>query len=1087
MGDTLVLDFQTNLLKTMEQVNTTLNSTNDLLTKNQKNLKQNDDQVVKMRDYYTDIEKKQKNINTLSEKFGKILSGVGRILGSIAGGLLSVFSVAGIIDMIKETIHYQQTFLDLSARMGQGTKAAGAFTGALHSIVQSTGISEERAEALIKTLGEFRISTKDIANLGVATARFAEITGMSDTMASRLTGELSRTGRVGAQGIKGVLFQMMNVQKVVGLTEGEMEELGDTVITDTKLLHQMGKTDSEIESFSKSTTMLVGAFAKVGLSVQDAQGILNKFLDPTQFEDSAFMFAKLGYSLGDVMNGAVPGPELAGRLKSLGQQVKGMGMAGVDMAKQLGMPYQTLKQMADLPVDDLAKALKDSGGDINKAMASAQASQTGLGKSLDHTKNRVMDAGEQLADKVMPALTSAAKALESVVAKITSNIDKFIKPALIIALIMAVAYVVYKVIESIRHRTVRASVDTSEVMRKGITGAMEMGSQKGSDLMKKNHQIASREMSEDYKKRVTESTGYSERMMKAQYFEMMKEFNSGSGAKATAQNTADWLKYISMGSKPTSLILATTKQHNQAIRDRLELTKRDNALIKNSIDFKVQYYKNELDGVNSVIAKLEQKANRTAQENQALRELTAEQDKYNKQIDKLNEQNDKFGIKAQRREQSQMNKLSVEQLITMKEQSKEIQQQLTADVNSASEKRKTLFTEKEALKLAQTQNKSQIDILNKKRAENTLGEGEIQQLLEAIKLQKQLDVEVERANNEYSEQLDKQREIRDALMKQSEEEKKLTNTLANKQTKTEVSAKNPLFSIPNLVGSALRDAGSKISDAGARISNSLRTHVEAMKEHMNPKNIASGLAKGMGGMTKALGKLGGMAIAMMLIGPILQKIQPAIEQIMSLFEPLIKKLVPIFIKLLNAFMPLFIMLVNTVLPPLLDVLGFLLTVIGFLVKAISSMAKFFGGKGLGQELDKISGGMNDASKALHDTASDLRKNPIQNLTIKLPDTESGGGGGSITPSPNGSVAIPATYNASNGKFNKVADAMNKKADETKSAVQQIAEDVHATRTATETANNLSAMDMDQKKEYFRKNAGSISPAFAGVTLGKNNR
>ena len=156
MGDTLVLDFQTNLLKTMQQVNSTLAGTNDLLNKNQKNLTKNGDTMARTRDYYTDIEKKQKNINSLSEKFKGITTEIARGFLGMAAPLLSILSIAGFFNVIKAALQYKQTFMDLSYRMGEGSKAARVYTGAMHDIVQTTGISMERSQGLVKTLAEFR-------------------------------------------------------------------------------------------------------------------------------------------------------------------------------------------------------------------------------------------------------------------------------------------------------------------------------------------------------------------------------------------------------------------------------------------------------------------------------------------------------------------------------------------------------------------------------------------------------------------------------------------------------------------------------------------------------------------------------------------------------------------------------------------------------------------------------------------------------------------------------------------------------------------------------------------------------------------
>jgi len=281
MGDTLVLDIQTNLLKTMQGLNDTLANTNDLLVKNQKNFKELDKQTDKIADRYSDIEKRQRSINSLTEKFGKLLQGIVKVIGTIAGPLLGIFSLAGITDAIKGVLGYQQAFIDLSYTMGQSGKTYGAYVGAMHNIVQTTGIAQEKAEMLVVSLAKMRVPVKDIATLGNTTAMFSEITGVGADNAARLAGELTRTGKVGAKGVQNVMFAMVQVQRSVGMTNEEMEQLSDEIITDTKLLHQMGKTDAEIAKFAKGTAQLAGAFTKVGLTIQDTQDMLDRFIDPT--------------------------------------------------------------------------------------------------------------------------------------------------------------------------------------------------------------------------------------------------------------------------------------------------------------------------------------------------------------------------------------------------------------------------------------------------------------------------------------------------------------------------------------------------------------------------------------------------------------------------------------------------------------------------------------------------------------------------------------------------------------------------------------------------------------------------------------
>ena len=940
MGDTLVLDFQTNLLKTMQQVNSTLAGTNDLLNKNQKNLTKNGDTMARTRDYYTDIEKKQKNINSLSEKFKGITTEIARGFLGMAAPLLSILSIAGFFNVIKAALQYKQTFMDLSYRMGEGSKAARVYTGAMHDIVQTTGISMERSQGLVKTLAEFRIATKDIKQLGIATAQFAEVTGMSDASAARLTGELSRTGKVGAGGIKQVLTGMVNVQHQVGLTEKDMEELGDAVITDTKLLQQMGKTEVEIEKFAKGTTALVGAFAKVGLSVQDAQGLLEKFLDPGKFEDSALLFANLGTSLGDVMNGETMDPALMGsKLKALAVDIKSQTNPIIQkqMAEMNGLTYDQVGKLAKMSEKTLSESMKASGGDMKEGLANALSAQTTIGKEADQFKNKTEDNMASLAEKAIGAATP-----------LIHNVIKWLSkiPTILLAAFLILAPIIFKVISGIKERQMRASVDTSEHMKKGISGAMEMGSKKGADMMTKNSLISNRTVSEDKLRRIKEGSAYSERMMRAEYFHMMAQTNMGKGGKVSAESTSLWLKELAMGSKPASALLMSTKQHNAAIMDKLKLTQRDNALQHEAKDFLIAEYKILQDEKNVTIQLLEAKKTLTGQEREALKEQRKDLQKYTDALEKA--EKDKKNIIN--RETSMMKHLSVQQLKSMKEEAKlthdDLQKQKAKEIILLKE----LSTEKKITDAALKQ--AQDELKNTKLT--------AREKLELMKTEKGLRAEADQITNAYKEQQVKVRGIHAEMEKQADLQKNIQNTLNGKKTKTEVESRKPWFVLANHLGAAARHAGASIKDGVHKLGASIKQHVAAIKEHLKPAALAQGLAKGMGGLAKGMAGLGASMIVMTLLRPIFEKLKPAIEQIQKAIMPLVDKMLPIIIGLMNALMPILFVLINALMPPILVVLGWLLKILGVLISGISTLAGQFGANT--ESLDTMAAGFKNAGE-----------------------------------------------------------------------------------------------------------------------------
>ena len=959
MGDTLVLDIQTNLLKTMQGLNDTLTNTNDLLVKNQKNFKEIDKQTDKIVDHYNDIEKRQRSINSLTEKFGKILKGVLSVLGSIAGPLLGIFSVAGITDAVKGVLNYQQAFLDLSYTMGQSGKTYGAYVGAMHNIVQTTGIAQEKAEMLVVSLAKFRVSTKDIATLGNTTAMFSEITGVGADNAARLAGELSRTGKVGAKGIQNVMFSMVQVQRSVGMTNEEMEQLSDEIITDTKLLHQMGKTDAEIAKFAKGTAQLAGAFTKVGLTIQDTQDMLDRFLDPTKIEDNALLYAQLGYSMSDVINGEIPDPnELNGKLKGLADQVKGMGMAGVEMAKQLGIPYQQLMQMRDLEKDNTAG--KDVA-DVNKQMAGMQESQEGIQKNLEHSANRIADSVQQVADLLVPALTKFTDVIEKFVSKITSNL----KNVLMVVLVVGLGILLVKVISMFVSKMRRASVDTSEDLQKGVLGAMKMGSQKGADLMKKNMAVASRAISEDYKQRVMESSGYASRQAKADYFNILSQLTQLGGSKNMMKGTAAWLEQISMGSKATSVWTKWTEENNKKIAERLSLTKRDNDLVQSAKKARIDELKERqsiLETRKAELAKVEQLTGRQREElNLIEKELGKNyktEQKYANDLEKTKERNNKSLI-------NQYKQMNGAQLDALLEESQQRKKAANEAVKASAKRLEGIQLEQEALEKASTGVNDELEALRKK---DKLTSEDSRRMMELVDLQKKMVIETNKLKNEQEDITIEKEEQMKEFRKEIELQKTLNEASEGKSKAGKGEIKTGgLYKVADYFKSTFNNVGSSLGKVGDKIKNSMNNVVEAAKERLDPKNwlasIRASITEGKAGDKKLLAAIGGLGIGMAILRPILQKFQPTID---VLQEILMDKVLPIVAKVAKALLPAVIVLINTLLPPLLWVLGTLVIILGKVLSAITTATTFLAT--LGPRIKKaIFGGTDDEIKAAEDS------------------------------------------------------------------------------------------------------------------------
>jgi len=636
--------------------------------------------------------------------------------------------------------------------------------------------------------------------------------------------------------------------------------------------------------------------------------------------------------MSDVINGEIPDPnELNGKLKGLADQVKGMGMAGVEMAKQLGIPYQQLMQMRDLEKDNTAG--KDVA-DVNKQMAGMQESQEGIQKNLEHSANRIADSVQQVADLLVPALTKFTDLIEKVVSKITSSL----KTVLTVVLVVGLGILLAKVISMFVSKMRRASVDTSDDMQKGVLGAMKMGSQKGADMMKKNMAVASRAISEDYKQRVMESSGYASRQAKADYFNILSQLTQLGGSKNMMKGTAAWLEKISMGSKAASVWTHWTEENNKKIVERLQLTERDNALIQTAKKSRIEELRDRQHILSTRLDELNQVENLTGRQKREYDLISKELEKNYKQDTKYSNDLAKTKLRNDKSLMDQYKKLSGTQLSGLLEESQRRHSIASEADRTNRERLGQIQIEQEALKKASEGTESE---LNKLRSKKKLTDEDAKRMMELVDIQKKMTVETQKLTNEQEELNIQKEELSLELKKELDVQKKINEAMSGKSTAGKGELKTDgMYKVADYFKSVFNNASSKLSEVGTKINISMHSVLEAAKEKLNPKNwlasIRTSITEGRAGDKKLLGALGGLGIGMAILNPIMQRLQPTID---VLQQVLMDKVLPVIAKLAKALLPAVIALVNTLLPPLLWVLGEALKVLGNLLSGMANFAK----------------------------------------------------------------------------------------------------------------------------------------------------
>jgi hypothetical protein len=896
----------------------------------EKNLKTNNKQMSSFNDKLTE----SKNLSQkMSESFGGIkdnlknsLQGVSR-LGLTLQRILPTFGIifggGFIVDTVKEVFEMDQAMKDVAYQMGMGAQGATELKSVVFGVSQATGLATEKATELVSSLAQLHVPAGELRKLAEYSANFTEVTGASVNATTRMAGELSRVGKLGQEAIGQIMIGMVEVQRAFGISAAEMESLTDSVQETTKLLNQMNKSSKEIERFNKGVISLAGAFASAGIEAQEATKFINELLDPSRVEENAFLYSKLGVSLEDAFSGNVDPANLVSQFRNLGLEMKNMsGPAASAMAKSLGMPLQTLRQMAEIDPTQMTKVtqlMKEQGLDLGSALAKAQEGQEGAGRSFEDTINKLKGSLQPLINKyILPMIENFANFLEGAdFNKITGGLDKifgvvksvigFLSPKFFIAGAVAL----YVIIKKLRKKLFSMATDVRGSMNKAFLGTMEEGANKGTSIFKSKVQKAVRDVGDTFKK------GFSE--------DIVTRTNEINKNLEQEYKSAKALKKERMASYDANVGLLKTEKEKLASRKEY-LQVQDKLSVFETAEF------NRISKRLKTIGEEETKLNQR-------RNVDAERfNNYRKK---------------------QLKTLSNDQLRTYKEEIERKKEISREEIKAISNRRKEIILQNKNLKVA-------IDSLEEKEKQGKLDIQELKRLQESRTWLEKNNQELIEKTNEY----DKQRGLLGNVIKQESELNKVyksryqaagkdrsldTETgAAPIQSSRGVFAKGADLSSSgfrkagSIINKGLFTAGQKFTEVGRTLKDKVFSK-QAMKNNLGTafKTGTKGLFQGIGNLAKGLGKMLGpmmlMGIAMKVLSPIIQDLQPVIDQLLdillSIANELFKALMPPLLRILSALLPAIAALVNTLLPPILLVLGKLIQIISKLIEVFTEFAR----------------------------------------------------------------------------------------------------------------------------------------------------
>jgi len=950
------------LIKNLKQNEVSMKNFNSLLESTAGKFKTVEKSTDVINDNYDDIEEKAGGI---SKHTGMWVNGLRRVRDTVSyilPGAATLFSVAGIVDATRAVLNYDTALRKVALRMTDNIENTQKLRDATHELVQEVGLTGDEAHEMIVEFTKLRIPIENIGRISIATSKFSEITGMTAESSRNMAGEMVRTGKLSINATEGILTSMANMQRAVGLTEGEMEALGQATIENTKWLSGMGKSAAFIEDFHKGTTKLAGAFRQVGIDAQTAVELVDRMLDPAKIEDNALLFAKLGISMQDALTGDIDPATLTDKFKNLSQEMSGMSrIAQSQMAQAMGLNLKQMQQMANMGGD-----VTENQKDLNTLWEEGLSPQEKIEKTMNKFQDIVRKVIEAPLFKWLPKLFD-----------FLSNKKIWVAGALALGLTLLLVF------RRLRKRFALMTDDLKESFTEGVTEGILMGQKKAAKISLRK-QPARREGRKLDKLRRVEGSPDAQAMDEmATTFDVLAQSNLFPAVKKMTEHTADWLRQISMGSRPLSRMNELTQKNNSMIMDKLNSAKEEDVILKERI-------KTTIELRNSEIAELQKRHNvLTDTEN-----LTARQQKeqlmIGKEIDKLTAKRAKSitalatqETRIVRISEKQIRKLAPEQMQQMGEELVNRKNVLNANQASYNQELKTLDLQKVALK-------QQTDNLSNERDRLAIaikgGDATAETADALLKINRNLNEsqslyqDVVSRSTDLNQTMSDSRDELNAVTKDMFRLQRATGMTAEAASKIDIPLREGRITrVMKFVGSTFRNAGSNLVENFDKIRQSAKQIGINIVERLKPSNwfksirekmrggtdkeeranrgVMKSLGKTFSGVGKIMGKmaipLAILGIAMKFLGPVFEQLKPVIQSLIDALKPIaetiIQKLVPPLLRFFQSMIPLLASLVNMLLPPLLKVLGFVLKVVGTLVEVIGGLIKGMGELGRGIE------------------------------------------------------------------------------------------------------------------------------------------
>ncbi len=386
-----------------------------------------------------DIIKKQEGIDKLKQSFSDLFG----FLPDGVNTLRQVALAAGAYKVFSDAAEAQQQMVTTVTQLGMATnnlrqdwlamaKPVWSFSDAVLSLGASTQVSMKEATEAMASLANQRVTTNiaDMEELGKTSIRMSQAFGMSTDQATEFIKSLYKIGGLSKTEVAGAADVMANVQHQLGLTASEASGVATQVGSMTRTMKVFGGRVKDIKALTQGVAKLNVAFAKAGLSADEANQMLTKMLDPGNLEENILLFQGLGMSASDAI-GMMTGDtsklanmdeRMVQLAKNLKAQYGGNVFALKEMAAQYGMTLEQVQSLSNLTAADLA--MKKEEASLQEQADKARASMAGELNKLWNQLNVVMQAFVlPLINTLTPILGKLAKVI-SVVTELFERLKK---------------------------------------------------------------------------------------------------------------------------------------------------------------------------------------------------------------------------------------------------------------------------------------------------------------------------------------------------------------------------------------------------------------------------------------------------------------------------------------------------------------------------------------------------------------------------------------------------------------------------------------------------------------------------------------